>query len=161
MKKIALSLLITTFISTVSFADDINKNNTPTSDTKQNNEVVQVADIIIGDPVMTIYDQNAALYFKITNKKTQDVAIIAAEVDKAIAEKTEMHATLTDEKGVARMDKIDKVIVPAGQDFEFKPLGHHVMVMGLNKDLASGDSVNVTVRFDDNTTQHFVVSVKK
>lgn len=48
-----------------------------------------------------------------------------------------------------KMQKVDKIAVPAGGTVELKPGGLHVMLFGLKKDLAVGDTVKVTLTFTE------------
>ena len=47
-----------------------------------------------------------------------------------------------------RMRPLTKVEVPAGGRIEMKPGGHHIMLLGLTRDLQPGDTVTVRLRFE-------------
>jgi copper(I)-binding protein len=46
------------------------------------------------------------------------------------------------------MRPIPRLPVPAGGSVEMKPGGYHVMLLGLTRDLKLGDTVDVTLTFE-------------
>lgn len=90
--------------------------------------------------------KNSAAYFKIENTgKTAD-RLVSAKVD--IAERTELHESV-EEGGVAKMLPLkDGIPVPAEGEAELKPLGMHVMLMGLKSKLEEGQSFPMTLTFE-------------
>jgi len=149
MKKIALSLLLTTFISSVSFAADFAPVSAPVIDQKE----VNLLDIT--DAKIVVTGKNAAVYFN-AKAKDQDVKIVAVELeDHDLAEKVELHKIEKDDKGVHKMTKADNIIINAGEEFNFKAGGHHVMVMGLKKDLKNDDMVKLVIIAEALATQTF------
>lgn len=60
-----------------------------------------------------------------------------------------VHLHAVEEKdGVAKMRAIDSVEIPAGQRVELAPKGTHVMLMGLGKPLAAGESFPLVLEFE-------------
>lgn len=90
--------------------------------------------------------KNSAAYFKIENTgKTAD-RLLSVKAD--IAERTELHESV-DEGGVAKMLPLkDGIPVPAEGEAELKPLGMHVMLMGLTSKLEKGQSFPMTLTFE-------------
>jgi copper(I)-binding protein len=58
-----------------------------------------------------------------------------------------LHA-VEEQDGIAKMRPIEAVDVPAGQRVELAPKGTHVMLMGLDKPLAAGESFPLTLSFE-------------
>lgn len=59
-----------------------------------------------------------------------------------------LHASSTNE-GVARMRPLaDGIAVPAKSTVKLEPTGTHIMLTGLGKPLAPGDSLALTLRFE-------------
>jgi copper(I)-binding protein len=56
--------------------------------------------------------------------------------------------TVEEQDGVAKMRAVDGVAVPAGQRVELAPKGTHVMLMGLGKPLAAGESFPLVLTFE-------------
>lgn len=54
--------------------------------------------------------------------------------------RVEMHASGM-EDGVMRMRQLEAVELPAGQTVEFKPMGAHLMLMGLKAPLKAGERI--------------------
>lgn len=88
---------------------------------------------------------NGAVYVTITNRGGNSDAIVGAATDAAIS--VELHETVQ-EGNVMTMRPVPRFEVPAGGRLEMKPGGHHIMLMGLKRDLKPGDTVTVTVTFE-------------
>jgi copper(I)-binding protein len=89
---------------------------------------------------------NGAVYATIRNAGSSDDVLVSAT--SSAADKIELHQT-KNEAGVMTMRPIDKLPVPAGGTVEMKPGGYHVMLLGLKRDLNPGDSVPVTLMFQN------------
>ena len=86
---------------------------------------------------------NTAAYLVLRNADAADDALVA--VDAAVAAAVELH-TVTMDDGVMRMRQVDEIPVPAGGRAELRPGGFHVMLIGLGRMLAEGDTVPLTLR---------------
>lgn len=88
---------------------------------------------------------NAGAGFVTIKNNTQvDDTLVGAEAD--ISKTVELHTHIHD-GDVMRMRKVDSIAVPAGGAAELKPGGDHIMFINLNKPLAEGDKVPVTLIF--------------
>lgn len=65
----------------------------------------------------------------------------------AVAGVTEIHEMAMD-GGVMRMRPIPSLELPPGQTIEFKPGGHHMMLMDLKRPLAVGEKIKVELRIE-------------
>ena len=64
------------------------------------------------------------------------------EADRLIAASSEV--------GVMKMQQLeDGLALPAGETVELKPGGFHIMMMGLNKTIAEGDMVRISLEFEN------------
>ena len=71
--------------------------------------------------------------------------LVKAESD--IADAVEIHKTeMVDD--VMKMSPVDSIEIPAGDKVELKPGGYHVMFIGLNQVLKTGDKVKITLTFE-------------
>lgn len=68
-------------------------------------------------------------------------------VSSPAAKRAEIHATTMD-KEIARMRPVARMELPAGKTVELKPGGHHVMLVGILKPLAKGDTVPLSLSFE-------------
>lgn len=50
--------------------------------------------------------------------------------------------------GVAKMEHVDGIDIPAHGMLEMKPGGYHIMLMGLTQPLKEGDEIDLTLTFD-------------
>lgn len=85
-----------------------------------------------------------ALFAEITGGAYAD-SLVAATF--AGAERTEVHESTTDAEGMRGMREIPAAAVLAGATLSLRPGGVHVMLIGLDRDLLAGDSVNVDLTF--------------
>ena len=66
-----------------------------------------------------------------------------------MSEVVEVHETVV-EGDVAKMRQVtDGIEVPAGGQIELKPGSYHIMLIGLKRDLQSGDTFDVTLVFEN------------
>lgn len=87
----------------------------------------------------------SAAYMTITNGGAAD-RLLKAEGD--VAKSVELH-TMIEENGVMQMRPIEGGIeVPANGDLVLKPGGHHIMLIGVQRDLKAGDTVSLTLQFE-------------
>jgi copper(I)-binding protein len=88
-----------------------------------------------------------AAFMAITNHGPGDDRLVAADSD--IAARVELHTHEEDAEGVMRMIHVEEGFpLPAGETVMLERGGRHVMFMGLNRDLAQGDRVSVTLTFE-------------
>lgn len=101
---------------------------------------------------------NGAGFMTLTNKGPKADQLTAAS--SPVAARVEVHAT-TLSGGMASMEKLASVPVPAGGAVAFQPGGRHLMLMGLKRPLKAGDRFPVTLTFASGAkvTATFLVNV--
>jgi copper(I)-binding protein len=90
-------------------------------------------------------------------KSPADVALVA--VASPVAKIVEIHEMKMD-GGVMKMAAVDRLALPAGKSIELKPGGYHVMLMDLKQPLKEGETVPVTLTFEDKAGRKTTVEVK-
>ena len=88
---------------------------------------------------------------------SEDAKVVA--VQSPVAKVAEIHATKHD-RGMMVMEHVESLALPAGKRVEFKPGGHHVMLMGIARPLAKGESVPITFTIEDAKGKRSTVEVK-
>lgn len=88
---------------------------------------------------------NGAVYVTIKNEGPEGDALISATSD--VANAVELHETVR-EGDVMKMRPLPRLDVPAAGAVEMKPGGHHIMLLGLKRDLKPGDRVTLTLSFE-------------
>lgn len=91
--------------------------------------------------------ENGAAYFIIENETVSDDTLMSVSSD--IATAAEVHMSMGDANGVMSMQMQEAVTIPAQEQVEFKPGGLHVMLVVLNRDLKAGDTILLTLRFQN------------
>lgn len=85
-----------------------------------------------------------ALYLTVANTGGAADRLTGAYAD--IAKATELHQTVI-QNGIAQMQPVQGVDIPANGMVTFKPGGYHVMLIGLAHTLKVGDTFPVTLTF--------------
>jgi periplasmic copper chaperone A len=88
--------------------------------------------------------KTGAVYMRIENNGNTDDQLIGMATDSA--ERVEMHAS-TEENGVASMQKVDAIDLPAHSTIKFKPGEYHVMLIGVDPPLREYDTFKMTLVF--------------
>ena len=119
---------------------------------------VAAAQVAITDPWVrgTVAGQRATgAFMKLTATGNQKLVAAASPVAKIV----EIHE-MTMDAGVMRMRAIPKLDLPAGKPTELKPGGYHVMLMALDRTLAEGEIVPITLTFEDASGKRQSVEIK-
>lgn len=98
-----------------------------------------------------------AVYFTVLNGLDSDVQLVSAS--SPAANVVETHETVA-ENGVMKMIPLpDGYAVPAGEAVVLKPGGKHIMLIDIIEPLAPGDTVELTVNFDNGEAMELTVPV--
>jgi copper(I)-binding protein len=89
---------------------------------------------------------NTAAYMRIASAGAPADRLLSVRCGSA--RMAEVHRTRIDESGLATMGPAGPVEIPAEGAVEFEPGGLHVMLMGLERSLTAGDSLEVTLVFE-------------
>ncbi len=81
------------------------------------------------------------------------------EVRSPLAKLVEIHEMKMD-NNVMRMRAMPGVEIPAGKTVEFKPGGYHVMLQELRQQIKVGETVPLTLVFEDSAKKRQVVELK-
>lgn len=84
-------------------------------------------------------------YAVIRNSGAADDNLISIQAD--FAGMTMLHESFVDSNGVAGMNMVNAIAIPAGQTVELKPGGFHAMFVGLKRDLQVGARVTLILQF--------------
>ena len=109
-------------------------------------------------PGMSGDETNSAVYFIIVNDGGEMDTLVGAASE--VATSAEVHETRI-ENDVAQMAPISHVDIPAHDRIEFKPLGYHMMLVGLTQDLKVGESIKVTLFFEKSGTITLDVPIRQ
>lgn len=108
---------------------------------------VAFADVTVNDPWSraTVPGQpTGAIYMKINS--TSDATLLSAETP--VAKEVQVH-TMHMHNDVMRMREHGQLDVPAGKTVDLAPGGLHLMLLGLKKPLAAGETVPLKLTFSD------------
>lgn len=109
------------------------------------------ADITVHDAyarAATSMSTSGAAFMVIENTGSADDRLIAVKAP--VAERAELHTHEEDANGVMRMREVEEgFVIPAGGSHALKRGGDHVMFLGLTESLSDGDTVPVTLVFEE------------
>ena len=88
-------------------------------------------------------------YFSLQNQGKDAVALVGAS--SPAYGMVMMHKTVQ-EGGSSKMVGVDKIDVPAGGKFAFRPGGYHLMLMHAKHDIKVGSTIPVSLKFSDGQT---------
>ena len=109
--------------------------------------------VSVQDPYVRLAPPNAAAtaaFMVIRNTGDKDVKVVKA--DNPISKATELHTHLN-EGGVMKMRPVPAIEIKAKGEAVLKPGGLHVMMIDLKAPLKEGDSVPITLTFDDGSSK--------
>ncbi len=99
-----------------------------------------------------------AAYMEIENESGEDreaTSILCADFERA-----EFHRT-TEKDGIAGMEHLPALRIPANSELELEPGGVHVMLFNPARRFKAGDAATCSLAFDDGTSLTFTVEVRK
>ena len=109
----------------------------------------KVGDLVIDHPMAfetATTAQTGGGFMTITNNGTKDDTLLNVTAD---FPRVEIHTTAMD-GDIARMMKVDRVTIPAGETVALQPGGFHVMFMGLRGDpFEVGEEIPATLTFEN------------
>jgi copper(I)-binding protein len=132
MRQLALALLATLSLCGAAQAHSVKK------------DAIEIIHPHINEPFAGA--RSAAAYMAISNEGETTIRLIG--IDTAAAKVTSLHTTEHGSDGVARMQPIAGIDIPAGETVVLEPGGMHVMLMGLTAPLKEGDMVPATFLFE-------------
>lgn len=116
---------------------------------------IRLANAIIAAPAAG--GEVAALYLDIANHGTSDDELLA--VSTILAERAELHRQV-DHGGMTSMEEIEALSIPVDGRLTMHPGGYHVMLIGLKRPIASGETVPLELHFRHaGTRNHFATVV--
>ena len=98
-----------------------------------------------------------AAYFEIINTSDNDITIV--DSSSPAFDATMIHNTVI-ENGVARMEHMDGLTIPAKGSVLLAPLSTHMMLMRPETPLRAGDTVSITLVDEDDNEYDYQVSVR-
>lgn len=102
--------------------------------------------------------QSGAAFMILHNHGGSDCRITGARSD--VAQRVELHTHIEDDQGVMRMVGIEGgIALPADGERLLERGGDHVMFMGLNRPFNQGDTIALTLVFEDGAEVELAVPV--
>lgn len=97
-------------------------------------------------------------YFTISNLANEPIDLVTAS--SPAFEKIEFHLTETQD-GVARMQKLETVTIPAQSDFSFIPGAHHLMLFNPATAPKAGEKIPLQLTFSNGVKMDIEAEVKR
>ena len=122
------------------------------------------ADLVVGDPWVratagTADPSMTAAFMTIDNHTDADITL--ETVTSPVSDRVELHETAMVD-GAMVMQAVDGgITITAGRGKLLEPGGYHVMLMDMQRELAPGEEVELTLSFSDGSSQTLTVPVKE
>lgn len=122
------------------------------------------ADIVVGDPWVRATEGTqdtsmTAAFMTIDNNTDSDITLLRAE--SSVAGAVQLHEiAMVDEEMVMR-EVEGGITITARRGKLLESGGYHLMLVGLTRDLAPGDEVDLALTFSDGSSQQLTVPVKE
>lgn len=118
----------------------------------------QDGDITVREPWVrgTVAAQKATGAFMQISSKSGAALVSASS---PVAGVVEIHNMVVD-GGVMKMRAVPKIDLPAGKSVELKPGSYHVMLMDLKQPLKEGETVPLTLTFEQQDKRQAIVEIK-
>ncbi|WP_066185050.1 MULTISPECIES: copper chaperone PCu(A)C [unclassified Guyparkeria] len=114
---------------------------------------VQAAELQVSEPWVALAPPGAhatAGFMELHNPGDEPVDLVAADADGFDA--VELHRSVN-ENGMHRMIEQERITVPAGGSVRLAPGGYHVMLIGIQRELAEGENVTLELTLADGSRQ--------
>lgn len=92
-------------------------------------------------------------------ENTSDATRALVRGKASVGDTLELHE-MKRENGMMRMSPVPRIDIPAKGSVALRPGGYHLMLFGLKAPLAAGDTVRLTLTFDDGTTAQVKAAVR-
>ncbi len=123
---------------------------------------VTASEIVVDDAYVRAVppgQTNSAAFMTLHNHSMSGKRLVA--VESSIANTVELHEH-TNENGMMKMRRIKGGIeIEPHATAELKPGGLHVMLIGLKQKLTPGETIHLTLKFDDQSSQDVHAEVRK
>jgi copper(I)-binding protein len=101
---------------------------------------------------------NSAAFMKLTNTDSSVHSLTGAQ--SPATKVMELH-THTEENGMMRMRRVEKIELPVGEQVALQPGGLHLMLIGLTGDLKESHEIEVNLTFEDGSSLPLSLPVKR
>ena len=128
---------------------------------EQTPEIVQTSDsieIVDGWVRPGSAGMMTAAYFTISNQTNKNDSLLS--VDSEIASDTQIHESYETEEGTMGMRPVGLVPAPSKSMTKLKPGGIHIMIIRPYEDIAIGDSVDLTLFFQESGLMEVTLPVQ-
>lgn len=101
----------------------------------------------------------APVFGTLRNQSDEDVRLV--EVASAVSGEAELHETVSGAAGGSMMrEREGGFVIPAGGELVFEPGGNHIMLMGVQDSIRTGQEVTVTLTLENGDTSEIVASAR-
>ncbi len=88
---------------------------------------------------------DCGVFMTIANAASAADVLVGAQSD--VAAMAGLHTVVKDDQGGMKMTPVENIPVPASGSVELKPGSLHIMLMKLNRDLKTGDTFPLTLKY--------------
>ncbi len=104
--------------------------------------------------------KTGAVYLSIDNQSGHKLKLLSVSVDSTVASDAQLHETLMEEEVMQMREVTNGFEIASGSTLEFLPGGKHVMLMGLEKPLITGEQFVLSLTFENRKVMRVPIEVK-
>jgi len=102
--------------------------------------------------------QNSAAYMRIANGTASNDTLL--NIQSSAAEKAELHESYQDENNITGMRPAGQQVIAESEKLYLQPGGLHIMLMNLQRNLAVGDTLSISLEFARVGTKNVNIPIK-
>ncbi|RTE66264.1 copper chaperone PCu(A)C [Amphritea opalescens] len=99
---------------------------------------------------------NSAAFMTLKNNSNEEVSLVSAA--SSVAKVVELHTHIHD-NGVMKMRQVPKITLQPNGEVALKPGGLHIMLIGLEHNLAKDEMIDLTLNFSDGSSEQLDIPV--
>jgi len=101
-----------------------------------------------------------AVRLSIENQSENDIKLLSMSVDCSVASEAQLHQTLMQDEIMLTREAEDGFEIPSGSSLKFSLGGKHIMLVGLEKSLSTGEKFVLSLIFENNKVMRVSIEVK-
>lgn len=122
----------------------------------------QNSDISVNNAYVTALipgQEVSAGYMTISNQGDTDQELVS--FNSSAARMVQLHTTSMAADGMMNMSMLEGVVIPAGGSIQLQPGGNHLMIMGVDREAFSGESIDVQIELSGGEILELSLPIKQ
>jgi copper(I)-binding protein len=141
-------------------SDDTTSSASSTASSTPSESTAASSPIVAEDPWVKAVDSGmTAAFVHLDNESDSEVVLVSASTP--ASQMVELHETVMQDGQMVMQSKDGGIPIPANDHAHLEPGGDHIMLMDVTEPIEPGDTVPITLTFDDGSTLEIEAVAKK